>query len=124
MVCIASGLCEQCHSLVCSPTDVTAIPPPTHTHTPTTATLIYAYGGLNWLGFAGLSEQVGGSILWMPPIVSFSIVTGLCLDYDIFLLTRVLFERRSGLEMRYLNPVVLLLLLLLLLFFSRVVLCE
>ncbi len=30
-----------------------------------------------------------GSLSWIPPLVSFSIIVGIGLDYDIFLITRV-----------------------------------
>lgn len=49
--------------------------------------LIYVYGVLDWMHFWGFQKM--GALLWMPPIVSFSIVVGLSLDYDLFLLVRV-----------------------------------
>jgi RND superfamily putative drug exporter len=54
------------------------------------ATVVYQYGWLDWLGFWGLhSYEHEQSILWMPPLVSFSICVGLMLDYDVLLLIRV-----------------------------------
>lgn len=62
------------------------------------ATAVYAYGVLDWIGFSGLEKA--GSILWMPPLVSFSMVTGLCLDYDLFLLVRVREYYHAGMNTR------------------------
>lgn len=60
------------------------------------AVLVYVHGILDWTHFVGFSSV--GSILWMPPLVSFSIVTGLCLDYDIFLLVRIKEFKDEGLS--------------------------
>lgn len=49
--------------------------------------LVYVYGMLAWTHFWGFASQ--HAVLWMPPVVSFSIVVGLSLDYDLFLLVRV-----------------------------------
>lgn len=59
---------------------------------------MYAYGGLNWTSLSGL--QSSGSILWMPVVVSFALVAGTSLDYDIFVLTRILYERCDAATMR------------------------
>jgi len=40
-----------------------------------------------------------GSIYWFTPIITFGVVVGLALDYDIFLFSRIAEMRRSG----YLN---------------------
>ena len=48
---------------------------------------VYQYGILEFLQFGGLSQL--GSINWTVPVVSFSILVGLGLDYDIFLLSRI-----------------------------------
>lgn len=58
------------------------------------ASLVYVKGVLAWTTWYFFSLQ--NAILWLPPIVSFSIVTGLCLDYDMFLLVRVQEFRRKG----------------------------
>lgn len=60
------------------------------------ATLVYERGVLNWLGFDGLHAFADNpSLLWMPPIVSFGIIVGLALDYDLFLLVRVAEYRKK-----------------------------
>lgn len=53
------------------------------------ATLVYQYGILNWLNFAGLSSEPSAALVSLIPIIAFSIVVGVALDYDIFLLVRV-----------------------------------
>lgn len=61
--------------------------------------LVYDKGGLNWLGFSGLSGGASGSnfsTMWFCPIISFSIVVGISLDYDCFLITRITEFRRAG----------------------------
>jgi len=58
------------------------------------ADLVYEHGVLNWLHFRGL--QGYGAIHWAPPIISFSIIVGIALDYDIFLLVRIKEFRDSG----------------------------
>eukprot|EP00053_Salpingoeca_punica_P017212 m.165058 g.165058 ORF g.165058 m.165058 type:complete len:848 (+) comp17149_c3_seq7:3642-6185(+) len=58
------------------------------------AVFVYQNGVLNFLGFSGLHGS--GALCWIGPILSFSIVVGLGLDYDVFLLTRVFEFRRSG----------------------------
>jgi hypothetical protein len=44
-------------------------------------------GVLDWMGVASLTGTQG--FYWMAPIMSFSVIVGVGLDYDIFLLTRV-----------------------------------
>eukprot|EP01006_Ploeotia_vitrea_P052094 TRINITY_DN67651_c4_g1_i2.p1 TRINITY_DN67651_c4_g1~~TRINITY_DN67651_c4_g1_i2.p1 ORF type:complete len:885 (-),score=13.74 TRINITY_DN67651_c4_g1_i2:623-3025(-) len=51
------------------------------------ADLTYQHGALNWLHFAGLKGQK--ALMWLPPVMSFSIIVGIALDYDIFLLVRI-----------------------------------
>jgi len=51
------------------------------------AVLVFEHGILDWMHFAGLSSELGGIQFYLPLAV-FSIIVGLCLDYDIFLLTR------------------------------------
>lgn len=48
------------------------------------AWLVYGRGALAFLGWAPLGRQ--GSLAWSAPILSFPIMVGLGLDYDIFLL--------------------------------------
>jgi hypothetical protein len=62
------------------------------------ASLVYEWGVLDWMGFMGLHTMSphDRALLWMPPLVSFGIIVGLCLDYDLFLLIRVADFRKSG----------------------------
>eukprot|EP00042_Codosiga_hollandica_P039413 m.330212 g.330212 ORF g.330212 m.330212 type:complete len:811 (-) comp55607_c1_seq3:155-2587(-) len=66
-------------------------------------TLAYVYGAaayvyqdeiLNPLGFWGLTGR--GGVCWIPPVLNFSILVGLGLDYDIFLLGRIFEYRLQG----------------------------
>jgi len=59
-----------------------------------TAWLVYGRGGLDFLGWAPLGRY--GSLAWSAPVLSFPIMVGLGLDYDIFLLGRVLEYRLLG----------------------------
>lgn len=59
-----------------------------------TSTQVYQNGALDWLQLPGMSGQYHAQE-WMLPVICFSIVVGICLDYDIFLLTRVS-EFREG----------------------------
>mmetsp|Transcript_12845 Transcript_12845/g.19486 ORF Transcript_12845/g.19486 Transcript_12845/m.19486 type:complete len:989 (+) Transcript_12845:37-3003(+) len=58
------------------------------------AVLVYQYGWLEWLNWSSVKNT--GEIAWLPPIMSFSIIVGLGLDYDIFLASRVLELRLEG----------------------------
>ncbi len=58
------------------------------------AALVYDQGVLDWLRFAGLRGS--GGITWLIPVVCFSIVIGLSLDYDVLLITRVYEMRALG----------------------------
>lgn len=51
------------------------------------ADLTYEYGIFDWTGVYGLSKM--GALDWMIPIMNFSIIVGVGLDYDIFLMVRV-----------------------------------
>jgi RND superfamily putative drug exporter len=53
------------------------------------ATLVYQYGILNWIHLPGLSSEPSQALVSLIPIIAFSIVVGVALDYDIFLLVRV-----------------------------------
>jgi uncharacterized membrane protein YdfJ with MMPL/SSD domain len=61
------------------------------------ATYVYEYGFLEWTGFYGLTGQFHGQY-WMIPVICFSMVVGICLDYDIFLLSRITEKREEGLS--------------------------
>jgi len=60
------------------------------------AIFVYEDGVLAFLQFKGLMPlQNDASLCWIPPILSFSIVVGLGLDYDVFLLSRILEARED-----------------------------
>eukprot|EP00697_Spironema_sp_BW2_P000510 gnl/Spiro4/10653_TR5698_c0_g1_i1.p1 gnl/Spiro4/10653_TR5698_c0_g1~~gnl/Spiro4/10653_TR5698_c0_g1_i1.p1 ORF type:complete len:863 (+),score=293.34 gnl/Spiro4/10653_TR5698_c0_g1_i1:38-2626(+) len=50
--------------------------------------MVYEHGIFDWMHFGGLHSM--GALSWLPPICSFSIIVGIGLDYDIFLLVRIL----------------------------------
>eukprot|EP01101_Sappina_pedata_P004725 TRINITY_DN2039_c0_g1_i1.p1 TRINITY_DN2039_c0_g1~~TRINITY_DN2039_c0_g1_i1.p1 ORF type:complete len:379 (+),score=65.96 TRINITY_DN2039_c0_g1_i1:145-1137(+) len=56
--------------------------------------LTYDNGLLNFVHFAGL--QGVGAVVWGVPVISFSIIVGIGLDYDIFLLVRTREFRLKG----------------------------
>jgi len=58
------------------------------------AVLIYQEGALNGLHWAALENSDG--MYWLTPIITFPICTGLALDYDIFLICRVIEYRKMG----------------------------
>lgn len=51
-----------------------------------------------WLRWVGITVSVGGAICWLVPIMAFSILVGLTLDYDVFLISRILEYRLEGYE--------------------------
>jgi predicted RND superfamily exporter protein len=59
------------------------------------AIMTYQVGILDWMNWPSLMSTNG--FYWMAPIMSFSVIVGVGLDYDIFLLTRVQEYRRNGL---------------------------
>ena len=59
--------------------------------------LVYQDGILDWLS---PSTTAIGGFYWFVPILITSIVCGLALDYDIFLLTRIMEHRKKGYEIR------------------------
>jgi len=62
------------------------------------AVMVYVDGAWNGIGTPGLeaNRRPKGQISWFAPIMCFSILVGLGLDYDIFLLTRILEYRDMG----------------------------
>jgi predicted RND superfamily exporter protein len=58
-------------------------------------TLTYQHGIFDWTRHPGLSSRLGGTC-WLSPVLSFTVVVGLCLDYDIFFLSRATEFRRKG----------------------------
>jgi uncharacterized membrane protein YdfJ with MMPL/SSD domain len=63
-----------------------------------TSVLVHQRGVLNWTHMRALTAQDGDAICWMVPVTSFSILVGLAMDYDVFLLTRILEYRQNGYE--------------------------
>jgi len=59
--------------------------------------LTYQYGVLQWTGLWGLTGTFHCQY-WMMPVVCFSMVVGICLDYDIFLLSRIAEKREEGMS--------------------------
>jgi RND superfamily putative drug exporter len=62
------------------------------------AVLVYQHGALDFLGVRALSYA--NEISWLPPVISFCVMVGLGLDYDVFLSSRVLEYRLKGLNDR------------------------
>jgi uncharacterized membrane protein YdfJ with MMPL/SSD domain len=60
------------------------------------ADLIYEHGILDWMGFPGLSSSPTHALLWMCPLLAFSVIIGIGLDYNVFLLVRVREYRQTG----------------------------
>jgi uncharacterized membrane protein YdfJ with MMPL/SSD domain len=59
------------------------------------AVLVYQDGLWDWTRIRSLIA-VEGDICWLVPVMSFSIIVGLALDYDIFLVSRILEFRLDG----------------------------
>jgi uncharacterized membrane protein YdfJ with MMPL/SSD domain len=51
--------------------------------------LVFQQGILNWTRIPSWTST-GGEISWLVPVMSFSIIVGLALDYDVFLISRIL----------------------------------
>ena len=45
--------------------------------------LVFQYDDLRFLHIAGLAGT--GTLCWFPPVMCFSVICGLALDYDVFL---------------------------------------
>eukprot|EP00299_Pterocystis_sp_00344_P015624 c7814_g1_i1.p1 GENE.c7814_g1_i1~~c7814_g1_i1.p1 ORF type:complete len:818 (-),score=193.80 c7814_g1_i1:51-2504(-) len=58
------------------------------------AVLVYNHGMFKWLGWYAIDKYDG--ISWFTPVMCFSILTGFGLDYDCFILTRIVEFRESG----------------------------
>ena len=57
------------------------------------ASLVYLHGILNFLNISALKQN---QIHWISPILLFAILVGLSLDFDVFLLTRIVEYRKHG----------------------------
>ena len=62
--------------------------------------LVYQNGILKWSNFAPLSPTPNGKdepeMCWLIPVMAFSIMVGLSLDYDVFLVSRIVEYRAEG----------------------------
>lgn len=58
------------------------------------ANLTYEHDMLGWLQIAGLKDT--GTIVWLAPMTTFTIVVGVSLDYDVFLVTSIEEECDKG----------------------------
>ena len=56
--------------------------------------LVYQYGVFDWTNLRCISSV--GALSFLPPIMGFTVVVGLGLDYDVFLTTRILEYRMMG----------------------------
>lgn len=59
------------------------------------AALTFQDGMLDWTGIIGVSSKFHAQS-WFLPVICFSMVVGICLDYDIFLTTRTMEFRQAG----------------------------
>jgi len=62
------------------------------------AVLVYQDGILNWTGITAISSSDG--FFWSVPIMILTVVVGLCLDYDVFLITRIQEHRAEGYDIQ------------------------
>lgn len=60
--------------------------------------LVYQNGIFDWTGVRALSSVGGNEFCWLVPIMAFSVIVGLALDYDVFLVSRILEYRLQGYE--------------------------
>lgn len=59
--------------------------------------MVYQFGILDFLQWKSVSNLYG-ALPWFPPVVSFFVIVGIGLDYDIFLLVRVTEFRGRGMD--------------------------
>lgn len=64
------------------------------------AVCVYQDGALNWLGVHAFTSDGTGGISWLLPASTIFLLTGLALDYDIFLFARAYELRASGMSDR------------------------
>ena len=57
--------------------------------------LVFQRGILNWTQVPSWTST-GGEISWLVPVMAFSIIVGLALDYDVFLISRILEYRTDN----------------------------
>jgi uncharacterized membrane protein YdfJ with MMPL/SSD domain len=63
------------------------------------AVYVYQDGIFNWMNLSSLNS-IGNEVCWLVPVMAFSTVVGLTLDYDVFLVSRILEYRLDGYEHR------------------------
>lgn len=56
---------------------------------------VYQYGLLNWMDWFAVSGELG-ALPWIVPVVVFFVLTGIGLDYDVFLCVRITEYRNDG----------------------------
>jgi len=61
------------------------------------AVLVYQQGILNWTGWVAVSQFKEG-MNYTLPVIMFFMITGICFDYDIFLLVRITEHRSEGMD--------------------------
>lgn len=66
--------------------------------------LVYQHGILNWTHVPSWTST-GDEISWLVPVMAFSIIVGLALDYDVFLISRIL-EYRTEYELDHESSIV------------------
>ena len=59
------------------------------------AVLVYQHGILNWLHVDAVSNKAPG-FYWDIPVFAFVVLLGLALDYDVFIITRIIEYRAAG----------------------------
>ena len=64
------------------------------------AVCVYQDGALDWLGFHAFQSDGSGGVSWLLPASTIFLLTGLALDYDIFLFARAYELRASGVSDR------------------------
>merc|ERR1712070_94008 len=57
--------------------------------------LVYQYGILNWMNWFAVSGELE-ALPWIVPVVVFFVLTGIGLDYDVFLCVRITEYRKDG----------------------------
>jgi uncharacterized membrane protein YdfJ with MMPL/SSD domain len=60
------------------------------------ALYVYEDGALEWTGFPGLSRTGDSGLDWTVPVFTLTFILGLAMDYEIFLIERVLEFREEG----------------------------
>jgi hypothetical protein len=64
------------------------------------AVLVYQDGLLDWTGVRAVSKSQSGSFFWIIPILTLFISIGLVLDYDVFIVHRILEHRSAGYDVQ------------------------